>query len=37
MRLRSPEAGALFDIVEDAHRHSHAQSEAMLAALGNYA
>jgi hemerythrin-like domain-containing protein len=36
MRLRSPEAGALLDVVEDEHRHSHQQSEAMLAALENY-
>jgi hemerythrin-like domain-containing protein len=36
MRLRSPEAGAILDVVEEEHRHSHAQSEAMLAALDNY-
>lgn len=36
MRLRSPDAGALLDIVEDEHRHSHQQSELMIDALKNY-
>ena len=36
LRLRSPESEALLAVVEDEHRHSHAQSEAMIAALRRY-
>ena len=36
MRLRSPQAAAILAVVEEEHRQSHAQSEAMLAALTNY-
>jgi hemerythrin-like domain-containing protein len=36
MRLRSPEAAAILDVVEEEHRQSHAQSEAMIAALDDY-
>ena len=36
MRLRSPDAAAILEVVEEEHRQSHAQSEAMLAALANY-
>jgi len=36
MRLRSADAAAILEVVEEEHRQSHAQSEAMLAALTNY-
>jgi len=36
MRQRSPDAAAILDVVEEEHRQSHAQSEAMLAALKTY-
>ncbi|MBI5785573.1 MAG: hemerythrin domain-containing protein [Rhodocyclales bacterium] len=36
LRLRSPEANALLEVVEEEHRHSHAQSQVMIEALRNY-
>lgn len=36
LRLRSPEAEALLQVVEEEHRHSHAQSQLMIGALRNY-
>jgi branched-chain amino acid transport system ATP-binding protein len=36
MRLRSPDAAKILEVVEEEHRQSHAQSEAMLAALTDY-
>jgi hemerythrin-like domain-containing protein len=36
LRLRSPDAAAILDVVEDEHRRSHAQSEQMIAALDDY-
>ena len=36
MRLRSPDAAAILDVVEEEHRQSRAQSEAMIGALADY-
>jgi hemerythrin-like domain-containing protein len=36
LRLRNPAADALLQVVEEEHRHSHAQSQLMIEALRNY-